>query len=167
MHRIVAAVDRVDDGGIVKIIFKGGACQTCADICAIDVVLVLHDVEVHTDLGVGRGGVVADCRRHLAVVSLTETELHDGEVLIFEIHAHAGLVLSVVRDCLLHKSDGVDLDLYATEEGYEVVNLLAPQSFLLFFGQMTGLLRLLLRCHLLLSVDDRGEEYQETNNDTP
>ncbi len=157
-ERRLAAPHGVDERRVVDVELKARVGVAHAGVESVNVVFVLKDVEVDADASVGRRRLVGGLGDVVGVVGFAVAELDDGEVLVLEVDAHADLVLSVRRDGFLHESYEVGLDLYASEEGYGVVDLLHPQALLFLFRGAVG---------RPLRADHCCREEQQATDDTP
>ena len=96
-----------------------GIAETSID--AVGLVLLLHDVPVHTQSEVGGRGLVGQSR-HLVilVVGTADTQFKDRKPLVVQVDAQGSLILTGVAQHQLGRSYEVERQRKATEERYGV-----------------------------------------------
>ena len=161
-ERHLVAPNGVGDVGSVYVELEAGEGVSHAGEEAVDVVLVLHDVEVHAYLPVWRRGLVVGACGEVGVVGLAQSYLHHGEILVLEVGPHPRLVLSRRRQSALHGAHEVGLHLDAAPQGYGVVDGFHAQLQLLVLGET-----LLPRALRALRRGGEGEQQQEATGDSP
>ena len=98
------------------IVFEGGKTVAETTEQTVIVVLVLQQVPVYTDAGIGSAGLVIDLRTLVAGISLAISQLEDRIVLVLEIDTERSFVLTVIADHQLNRSDDIYSHSHSTEE---------------------------------------------------
>ena len=112
----------------VEFIIGKGISHAC--IQTVNVVFVLHQVEVDANLSVWSRCLKCGLGYVVSFVGPAPSGFNHGEILVFQVHPHYAFNLSVVRQAHLNQSDSVDTGLHTTEERYRVVNLFQAQALL-------------------------------------
>ena len=92
-----------------------------ASIDTVGCMLILHDIEVHTQAKIRGAGLIRDTR-HLIVLMVCPSHAHlqDGKILVVQVHTQRSLILAIVTQLHLRQSHEVCRYGKATEERHRV-----------------------------------------------
>ena len=114
--RNIATPYRILDRRRGDIVFEEGETIAEATEQTVIVVLVLQQVPVYTNAGIGSAGLVIDLRTLVAGISLAISQLEDRIVLVLEIDTEGCLILAVIADHQLNRSDDIYSHSHSAEE---------------------------------------------------
>ena len=87
-----------------QVVFKCRISIACPSVKPIDVVLVAHQIEIHTGTRIRGFRSIMDAGGLFGMVGLAYSEFKYGEILVFQVYSQGSFILSVVAHLSLYQA---------------------------------------------------------------